>query len=562
VAAIIWFALLGYRDLIEPDEGRYSEIPREMIESGDWVTPRLNGFKYFEKPPLQYWATAAVFTIFGESDATARLWIALAGFLGAGWIGFVARRLYDTKAGFCAGVVAGSCLLYTAMSHTITLDLTLTVFLAVSVCSLVLAQIQRENKSHVARWMMIGWAALACATLTKGLIGLVLPTGAVVVYTVWQRDWALWRHLHIGKGLLVFLALTVPWFVAVSLKNPEFPEFFFIHEHLERYTTTTHSRYEPPWHFFPVFLLGMFPWTFIAIKTLVKPGFRWRGGGSGSENGNRARGSKGFNAERFLWVFAVVVFVFFSFGQSKMWAYILPIFPVIAILVGRKLSVQGLSRVDVWTIAGLAAAFFVAAWLAPGQAKDEIRAELARVYRPWIIAAACSLALASAAGFGALRTSKRTRTDGPGRLEEPKRRIAPVASVALFAILAVQCLLWGYHSQSPLRSSRQAADAIAPYITEDTEIFSLRRYPQSLPFYIRRIITLVDVEDELKMGIEQEPEKWIATLGGFERRWLDADQAIALMDRGEYDKFEKNGLPMKLIFTGPKQIAVLKPAGD
>ncbi|MEJ2720858.1 MAG: phospholipid carrier-dependent glycosyltransferase [bacterium] len=86
-AAVIWFMLLGYRDLIEPDEGRYAEIPREMIASGDWVTPRLDGFKYFEKPPLQYWTTAVTFLLFGETNATARLWVALAGFLGVLWIG-------------------------------------------------------------------------------------------------------------------------------------------------------------------------------------------------------------------------------------------------------------------------------------------------------------------------------------------------------------------------------------------------------------------------------------------------------------------------------------------
>ena len=87
---VIWFMLPGYRDLVEPDEGRYAEIPREMVASGDWVTPRLNGFKYFEKPALQYWMTAATFKLFGESNATARLWVMAAGFAGALWMMYVA----------------------------------------------------------------------------------------------------------------------------------------------------------------------------------------------------------------------------------------------------------------------------------------------------------------------------------------------------------------------------------------------------------------------------------------------------------------------------------------
>jgi hypothetical protein len=193
----------------------------------------------------------------------------------------------------------------------------------------------------------------------------------------------------------------------------------------------------------------------------------------------------------------------------------------------------------------MAVGFWVAAWQAPHHARDEIRADLAMDYRPWIAAAGCSLVVAAAFALRALKT--------------PERRAGSIALTALLALLAVQCLSWGYQSQSPLRSSRLTAEAIEPYLAPDMQIFSIRHYPQSLPFYIRRIITLVDVEDELKMGIQQEPERWVATLEDFEQRWRIADRAIALMGRADYEEFEKQGLPMKLIFTGPERLAALKP---
>ena len=90
ICLVLWFALMGRRDLIDPDEGRYAEIPREMVASGDWITPRLQGFKYFEKPALQYWLTAATYTVFGVSNMTARLTTVVAGFACILWIGFVA----------------------------------------------------------------------------------------------------------------------------------------------------------------------------------------------------------------------------------------------------------------------------------------------------------------------------------------------------------------------------------------------------------------------------------------------------------------------------------------
>src|SRR3984885_3605230 len=123
--ALLWFLPLNSPHLFDPDEGRYAEIPREMVASGDWVTPRLDGIKYFEKPALQYWATATAFTLFGQHAWTARLWSALSAFLGLLLSFALARRLYDARTAQLAVIVQASSLLYLALARITTLDMSL-----------------------------------------------------------------------------------------------------------------------------------------------------------------------------------------------------------------------------------------------------------------------------------------------------------------------------------------------------------------------------------------------------------------------------------------------------
>ena len=140
IGLAVWFANLDYRKLIKSDEGRYAEISREMAVSGDWVTPRLNGIKYFEKPPLHYWAGAAAFTLFGEHEWAARLWSALTGLLGIALAWYVGRRLFGPAAGLYAAVALASSLMYVVVGHLNTLDMGLTLFLFAVLCGFLLAQ--------------------------------------------------------------------------------------------------------------------------------------------------------------------------------------------------------------------------------------------------------------------------------------------------------------------------------------------------------------------------------------------------------------------------------------
>lgn len=530
IAAIIWFALLGYRDLIEPDEGRYAEIPREMAASGDWITPRLNDFKYFEKPVFQYWMTAISFELFGESNASARLWTALIGFVCGLFIWYLGTQLFNPEAGFYGFLITVSSTLFVGLGHYLTLDMSVSVFMVLGIGSLAIAQNKRADPQHVRNWMLAGWGALALAVLSKGLIGVVLPGGAVVIYSLWQRDWALWKHLHLLKGLLLFLLLTAPWFLAVSLANEEFAEFFFIHEHLDRYTTTVHQREGSLFYFIPIFILGISPWLVSSLKALFKPDFCWK----------PAR-DEGFNPVRFLWVFVVLTFVFFSLGHSKLASYILPMMPVVALLAGKRLSEKPNLKGDAWSMLIVASLFMIVGIMATRFAGDKIPAELYQDYRWWIIPGAMILFVGSFALFKSRH--------------HPNRN---VAIAGLCAMLGYQVFLWGFQEIATSRSSREMADAIKANNLLDAPVYAVSSYPQSLPFYLGKTIHLVMYRGELKMGINAEPEKWLATTREFVQHWEAETQAIAVLSPDNLTHYIEIGLPMRIIYNGPRRIAVAK----
>ena len=531
ISAILWFALLGHRDVIEPDEARYAETPREMVVSGDWLTPRIDGFKYFEKPPLQYWLTAVNYELFGVSNASARLWLVTGGFLCGLFIWFLGARLYGPEVGITAFVMTLSSFLFTMLGHYLTLDLSVTLFMTLGVGCLLLAQEARDAPARNRNWMLLGWVALAAAVLTKGLMGIVLPGLAVFLYMLWQRDWAMFRHLHLGKGLIVLLALTAPWFVAVSKANPEFAHFFFIHEHFERYTTTVSQHVEPFYYFVPVLLLGVCPWLITSLGGLFRPGFSWR----------RPTAGEGFNSERFIWIYVVSIFLFFSFGGSKLPSYILPIFPMIALLAARRLRDRGRVGGDRWVMLALALILLLAGVFAERFGSDLIPAIMYTAFRPWLLGCAAMLALAAAALFKWAAYGKKA-----------------VVIAGLCVILGFQMLLWGYQSFAGSRSSSVEARVIKEQMP-GAPVYAVATYAVALPFYLNRNVTMVWYKGELGMGIDAEPQTWIPTLDDFAKRWQGETRAVAVMEQDTYQQLKQMQVPMHIIYQGPRRLVVTRP---
>ncbi len=541
--ALIWFATLDARRLVHPDEGRYAEIAREMAASGDWVTPRLNGLKYFEKPPFQYWFTAGAYRVFGVHEWTARLWPALAGFLGVLAVTAAGYALGGRMLGAYAGLALATMVWHAGLAQIVTLDSGLAFFLALGFAALVVAQRAETSVSARRRWMWVAAAALAGATLSKGLIGLVLPGGALVVYTLATRDFALWRRLSIGSGLLVYLVLTAPWFVAVALANDEFLRFFFIHEHLERFLAKGHGRPGPWYYFLPLLAVGALPWLAILGAGLVRA---WRDG---------VPNALGFSWQRFSLAWAAFVFVFFSMSESKLPSYILPMFPPLALVTGwllARLHTRELMRLLVpLAVSGIVLALaLILAYdhIAPRFASERLPAELLLDYGPYLKVAA------SVAALGGIAELLVFRSDNAS----PRARFIGLSIQSLTALAGLQIAIAGFDALSPMRSSSailRSAQQVAPLIA-DAPFYQVEMYDQTVPFYLGRATRLVNYRDELALGIDAEPGKQIPTRAAWIAEWQSLPQGYAMMEPALNAVLVAQGLPMRELARDPRRVVV------
>ena len=530
---LVWFAGLDARSLIRPDEGRYAEIPREMAVTGDWVTPRLNGLKYFEKPPLQYWATALAYEAFSQRNWTARAWPALTGLFGLLFVFFVGHRLYGLQSAIAAAAILASPLWYFAIAHINTLDMGLTCWMTLTLAGFLFAERPAATRAERAAGMHAAWAGMALAVLSKGLIGIVLPGGVLLFYSLWQRDLRMWDRLHIGTGLLLFFAIVTPWFAWVQARNPEFSGFFFFHEHLARFASTTHRRIGAWWYFIPILVAGLAPWTVLFLARLRQV---W----------SELARPKPFHPERLLVVWCVFIFVFFSASGSKLPSYILPIFPALALLLAPSI-VQAGPRAHAWNLGAtliLTLSCAAAIVMIDRFASDEVPVELFENMRPWLAVTLATLLLGAAL---ALRWRRQDAT------------LRPVLALAASGLIAWQGVAYAYNALSPATSSYHLVQKIAATegpLAPDAPFFSIQTYEQTLPFYLKRTMTLVDYYDELALGLAQEPEKGIAQINEFVPVWRALAAGYATMTPDGYDALRAAGLPMRELGRDTRRVIV------
>jgi 4-amino-4-deoxy-L-arabinose transferase-like glycosyltransferase len=530
--AALWLGSLGLRPLYKADEGRYGEIPREMVASGDWLTPRLNGFKYFEKPPLQYWATAAAFTLFGVSDWAARLWTGLAALAGV-WLAFMAgNRLFGQPAGAFAAAILASTPLYVVLGQINTLDMGVSLFLSAAVFAFALAQREGIEPLSRRRWMLAFWAACAGAVLSKGLIGIVLPVAAVGLYVVVRRDWALVLRLEMLRGGLLFFALTAPWFVAASLDNPEFAYFFFVQEHWLRFTTKMHHRSQPAWYFIPVLIAGTWPWLFAVAAGWVAA-FR--------------RPGAAFSPALFLGLWALVVLAFFSVSGSKLPPYILPLVPALAVLAGgflaRRTGNRFLVAQALFAAVGAILLGFAAWWIFTREG-DGMRG-LGAAFVPWLVAAA----LVGLAGTG-----------GAALLAARGRPMNAAISLAAGVVGALMVGAAGHPVFAPAYSAASLVASLPQAPSRDAAVFTVETYDHTIPWALRRTVTMVIYKDELAQAIGWEPRAFIPDLPGFALAWKGEREAYAFFAVRDFERLRRElDLPMEIAARGPRYVIVRKP---
>jgi 4-amino-4-deoxy-L-arabinose transferase-like glycosyltransferase len=525
VLALAWFATLQVRPMLDPDEGRYAEIPREMLASGDWVTPRFDGLKYFEKPPLQYWATASVYAGFGLSEWSSRLWSVGLAFACLPLVFAWVAQLYGRGAALGALAALGVSPFFLIVGHLNLLDGAFTFWLTAAVLSFALAQTAPLQSRAERLWMLSAWALAALAVLSKGIVVLVLAGAALVLYTLIERDAVSWRRLHLRAGVALFALIGAPWFILVSLRNPSFPQFFFVHEHFARFLTTVHQRVEPWWFFLPLLLAGVLPWLAPLARACLSG---WQEPGVAGSAGH-------FRPARFLIIYAGVTLAFFSASGSKLAPYILPLLPVLAALTGAA-SKEPRELARMAARIGAAFVFIVASGLLIYSARKN--SFVPHEALDWAIAGV-------AAALIALVLSSLPRASA----------LAAVIGSAAGAMLAWQCLLCEYTLIPPARSGRELVMAVRPFIGAHTALYSVGQYRETVSPYLGRTLQLAGYEGELAFGLTEEPASRMST-EQFAARWSAGGEAVAFFDPELWDAWRRRGLPGRVIAADNHTVAV------
>jgi 4-amino-4-deoxy-L-arabinose transferase-like glycosyltransferase len=534
--AVVWLVTIQLRPMMDPDEGRYAEIPREMVTTGNWVTPRLDGLKYFEKPALQYWATAAIYSVVGLSNWSSRLWTVVLGFACLPLIYAWVARLYDRRSAVAAVVLLAMSPYFGAIGHLDLLDAGFTFWMCATVFAFARAQCSPPRSGAERGWMLICWALAALAVLSKGIVVFVLAGGTLIAYSVLERDLRPWRRMHFALGVPLFLALSAPWFILVSLRNPDFAQYFFIHEHFQRFLTTEAKRIEPWWYFLALLVAGALPWLVPLLRGSLAA---WR------DSGLKER----FKPLKFLLIFSALTLAFFSISDSKLATYIMPIFPPLAALTGVAVAARPgfLSR---WCGAVAAVLAFVGAggYLFYSQHRNGTIPPATVV---WAAAAAAAALLAAAVGW--------RRKEG-GAIEAPASEPAgsgwqPLA-VALLLVFTWQALLCEYTATPPSRSAYALVQEVAPDVHPGTALYSVGQYRQTIPPYLGRKLTLVSFTGELHFGETREPSRQQATPEQFVRQWDASRDAVAFFAPSVWDHYRQLGLPGRVIARDSFTVAV------
>lgn len=490
--------------LAEPDEPRYAEIPREMLTTHDFVVPRLNGVPYFEKPPLLYWANAGAFSILGETPFAARLATRLAGMGTALLVLFGVARMWGRRTGlFAFTFFLMSPLAFTFSRLNLT-DGVLTFFFTATLFSGFAAiRARMAGRSALALSALAG-AMGAGAFLSKGLVGIVLPGGILLFWCLLTRQARGLVPLVVGPSVPVFLALAGPWLWLTERRSPGFLQFFFIHEHFQRFATPIANRPGPIYYFVLVFVAGFLPGLAFFARGLRPIG-------------------RDHPRALFFLVWFAVVFLFFSLSHSKLSPYLFPAFPPAAALAARGLAGSTeKGRARGFAFAAIASGILPLAALAIPSVRAAI--DQAGVWPLAILAAAVLLA-------GSLACFARRR--------EPATALGSLAAgwAGLYLALA---FLWP-HTALAKDIPALALDAKAAASTQaPAAIVSYKTYLQGFPWTLKSVVPLADHTGELEPEWLPEDRRreifW--SRDDFWKRWRSGKPLVVVLRKRDAEDFQ------------------------
>ena len=316
----LFFFGLAYFGLIGADEPRYAQVAREMLARHDWITPTLGGQPWLEKPPLYYWQAMLAYSIFGVSDWAARLPSAIDATLMVVAVYLFLKRFrpgFELDGALMTASAAG----IIGFARAASTDMPLTAMFTIALLAWY-AWYESESKRHLALF----YCALALGVLAKGPVAPSLAAVIIVIFAVAKSDYRLVLRTLWIPGILLFLAIALPWHVAVQSKNPEFFRVFILQHNLARFGTNLYRHKEPFWYYVPIALLGLIPWTVFAAMSCAETIRVWW-----AERQQMLKSEDAFNA--FLVIWLAVPIIFFSLSQSKLPGYIVPALPAGTLLL-------------------------------------------------------------------------------------------------------------------------------------------------------------------------------------------------------------------------------------
>ena len=531
------------------DEGRYAEIPREMLEQGNFVSPHLNYVPYFEKPPLVYWFTAMNLWLFGQGEASARFWPSFLGALGLLTTWFFASRWFGRETGLWSTWFLLSCVGWFLVGRYLVLDMPFTFFLSLGLFCF-LEGFESDNKA----FLLAAYVLLGLATLIKGIIAGVFPFLIVSFYVTWTRQWRRWQKTGVLWGIPVVLAVVLPWFVMVCKKNPTFFEFFFVHEHIQRFISHEAGR---PGHFYYFFMVGMlffFPWSLFvfcigdklcSLKSPTTPEDRKR---------------------LFLLVWVGVIFLFFTISRSKLPPYILPVLPPLAILMGSWVK-RVLGTITAGEVTGyrkLVPALFGTAFITVLVGAIVLVVYLTITKKPektwvehYILFVICVFVAGSGLSF---LLAKR-----------PERCKYAFVVWGMAIILSYPAVILAMENLDPLQSTKELATALKAILKpQDTlAIYGGFEDFSDLPFYLKRRVMIVGTNvGELTYGSRiGDQREWFMSEDDFRNHIAKAlregKKVYCLAQKNEYNELLEKGIRNwdVLLQTPKAYVLVQSPSG-
>ena len=480
LAGCLFFAGLGSLPLLEPDEGRNAEVAREMLTSGNWITPYYDGLPYLDKPAVFFCLVASSFKLAGLHEWSARVPSALMGLclLLLSW--FLARRMFGDSTAVRAGVITATAPLVMVFSRLVIFDMTLAFLVTLAMVSFWFAETAEFRRPGLDILMFM---AMGLATITKGPVGFLLPLLSIMIYQALRGKLRELKRLHWGLGCAVFLATVLPWFISISIRFPDFPRYALLEESLARFSGSLVHRRGGLLYYFPVYLAGFFPWSIFLL---------WAGW-SRRKRCREFRDSS-FSSNLYLFAWLAVTFAFFSLSRSQLPGYFLPAIVPLGILMAKAwddVASQSSTRSPDWLTAGFATLLGVGLVVAACSQLaifSSTRSPLAGKINPAVFALLKPYILYTGLILAALAIVGRNIA---------ARARGRSLSLAAFVLLALTTPILLGRWIAPLRayaetnSSRRLADTILSSPERELPIYGYYYFRTSLPFYLRRPVGLV-----------------------------------------------------------------------